>query len=503
MTAKHVPRVTFALSAGEISSGPWDRVTALLGDSAEFGTVVIDELPTTHNAPDESEQEGYRLNYRRRRESSYSVATIDLLNAFLRSKDFHECRYAALKLLNRKDLTGTFRLLDRETLLLAALADCFQILAEERPNLLVFAVTPHEFLYFVLWKVADWLGVKVLFFQPSSISPTMFARTGLDTVVSAPLAVTREFSGADSVIQIAREQLARLVNGDDPTYIQIQRDRDNALRGVAQLLRSVSQSFRWLFTDRFPESFDLTGHGHKQGLLSRGVKVFLTRSLQRTLKERINSIGERADEYQKYCVFALHYEPERTSLPEGLPFDYQGNALLAARAMIPADVALVVKEHYSQQTSALRGFLGRSPLFYDVVQSLPNTFLAPTGDRLTDLVERAECVLTLTGTVGIEAVLRGVPVGYFGAPWWAGLPGTCRVEQDTVFDNLISRDPPPSHEIFAFLKSLTLDVAIPGLAGVPADTVERRLGFLPVGLFEAEAEAIAHSIRFLVADSEG
>lgn len=498
MTSKPLPRVTFVLSRAEVLSGPWDRVSTLLSDFAELTTVVTEEFANAENGNGESVPDGPRLRYLRRRGRPYSLATVDLLKMFVQSKDFREWRYTALKLLNRKDLTGTFRFIDREAVLLATIADSFEILSDERPNLLVFAVTPHQFLDFVLWKVAESLEVKVLFFQPSSISPTMFARTGLDTIVTPPLAVVRKFASAGQVIEIATEQLLQLLNGDDPSYIQKQQSRDDEVRGLAQSLTSAAQSFLWLFSDRFPESFDLTGHGHRHGIFSRGLKVFLTRSLQKSLKQKVNLIGKRADNRGKYCVFALHYEPERTSLPEGIPFDDQGHALLVARAIIPADVTLIVKEHYSQQTSALRGFLGRSPEFYDIVESLPNTFFAPTGDRLTQLIERAECVFTLTGTIGIEGALRGVPVGYFGTPWWAGLPGTHRVEAGTVFEDVISIDRPTPSEVFDFLKSLTLDVAIPGLAGVPLDTVESRLGPLPVGLLDAEAEGIAQSIRYLV-----
>jgi hypothetical protein len=490
--------VVFGLSAGEVSSGPWNRVSASLEDFAEFFIVVIEEIAAEKTGTGNSAVQGHRLSYLRPRERPYSAETMGLISAFVQSEEFHNWRYTALKLLNRKDLTGTFRLVDRETFLLAAISDSFEILTQARPDLLVFAVTPHEFLSFVLWKVAVSLGVQVLFFQPSSIAPTMLARTGLDTVVRAPLAATREFRLADRVMEIVDFQLGRLLSGDQPGYMQIQRERDDAVRGLAQAFRSAAHSVRWLFSDRFPESFDLTGHGHKHGILSRGLKVFLTRSLQRSLKEKTNRIGGLAGGVEKYCVFGLHYEPERTSLPEGLPFDYQGHAVLAARAMIPADVSLIVKEHYSQQTSALRGFVGRSPHFYDFLESLPNTFLAPTSERLADLVDRAECVLTLTGSIGIEAVLRGVPVGYFGTPWWAGLPGTVRVQLDTVFGEVTGQNRPKPAEVLRFLRELTADVMIPGLAGVPIGTVQQRLGRLPDGLLDTEVVAVAESIKFLL-----
>jgi hypothetical protein len=201
-----------------------------------------------------------------------------------------------------------------------------------------------------------------------------------------------------------------------------------------------------------------------------------------------------------YSVFALHYEPERTSLPEGLPIDFQADAVLKARGLIPEASLLVVKEHYSQQTSALRGFTGRSPLFYDLVESFPNTVFANTTDRLSELVVGAQCVFTLTGTIAIEAVLRGVPVAYFGNPWWSGLPGTVRFDKGVTFEDVVGQTIPSEGEVVSFLEDLTQNHMIPGSASESVETIEKRLGPLPKSFFEAEARSI---IDCVVAVLEG
>jgi hypothetical protein len=165
---------------------------------------------------------------------------------------------------------------------------------------------------------------------------------------------------------------------------------------------------------------------------------------------------------------------------------------------MPDDVALIVKEHYSQQTAALRGFLGRSPAFYGLVQSLSNAEFASTTERLSDLIRRARCVFTLTGTVAIEAVLRGVPVAYFGSPWWSGLPGTIRIGPDASFGDIVGQRMPTKSEVSIFLENLVREAMVPGLASEPAATVEKRMGPLPEGFFEAEALSIALCIEAVV-----
>jgi hypothetical protein len=388
--------------------------------------------------------------------------------------------------------------LEREALLASAVSGVLQILDEQTPNLIVFDVTPHEFLQYVVWSIATWQGVTVLFFQPSPIAPAMLARTSLKDFVSPPRARVAGSRVEAAISQVVGERLQFLVNGLDPAYMELQQRRDSTVRSLSHRWTAVMSSLKWLGSERFPESIDLSGHGHRHGFFSRALKVFLVRSLQMTLRSRVNGLGHEGPLPKSYCVFALHYEPERTSLPEGLPIDFQGDAVVAARALMPEDSALVVKEHYSQQTSALRGFLGRSPMFYDLVKSFPNTIFAGTRDRLSELVRDAQCVFTLTGTVAIEAVLRGVPVAYFGSPWWAGLPGTLRLTAGVSFDEVVAQVTPSQEDVFAFFDDLTLNRMIPGIASESVETIEQRLGPLPEGFFDAEAQSIAECIRFLL-----
>jgi hypothetical protein len=173
-----------------------------------------------------------------------------------------------------------------------------------------------------------------------------------------------------------------------------------------------------------------------------------------------------------------------------LPVDSQLDALLYIRTLVPAGEKVWVKEHYSQQSSALRGFLGRSPLVYQLIAKMPKTDFAPIGANLVDLVRSARAVFTLTGTIAIEGSLMGVPVYYFGDPWWSGLPGTARVDfrRPKGFPPVIDG---AKADVAGFLEDKVMTCMVPGLAGEAVAAIERRLGPLPVGLKEAELSAIA------------
>ena len=425
-----------------------------------------------------------------------TVQALALYDQFRVSPEYQEVRFIAIKLLNRADLSGTFRFLDREVIVQSVLVDLFEILRSRQPDLVVFEVTPHEFLPYLLMSAANFLGVKVLFFQPCPITPAMVPLTGLRDVVRLKKSTVATTVIAEPLLATARAELEKLVNQSDPRYIELQRARDAKVRKPAKRIFAVWQSLRWLLRERFPESVNFSGH-QGGGLVLRNLgTVMLTRSLQRALGGRVNRLGRGwSGPPDDYVVFALHYEPERTSLPEGLPIVFQGDAVASLRVNVPHAVAVVVKEHYSQQSAALRGFAGRSPDFYDFVEHLPNTYFAPTSERLSDLVGAARAVFTLTGTVAIESVLKGTPVGYWGSPWWAGLPGTLRLQPAEDFAALGKLAMPTVDEVFEFFDQLVGDVMIPGIASEKPEVVERKLGRLPDGFFHHEALGLLEAIR--------
>jgi capsule polysaccharide export protein KpsC/LpsZ len=84
----------------------------------------------------------------------------------------------------------------------------------------------------------------------------------------------------------------------------------------------------------------------------------------------------------------------------------------------PKDWKIYVKEHSSQWHIKLRGESGRPSDFYDKVSALPNVQLIPLSTSNFDLIDHAKAVVTITGTAGWEAAVRGKPVLIFGHAWY-------------------------------------------------------------------------------------
>ena len=420
---------------------------------------------------------------------------------FSAHEDFASVRFVALKLLNRNDLSGSLRMLEREVLFASAVMRILQVLADTNYSLLVFDVTPHQFLQYVTWKVAEWRGLAVLFFQPVGIAPLMIPRTSLEEALKFGF---RSHLRADVLARceaIFDDELRGLTVGQDPPYMEKQKARDLTVGRNRQKWLSLRNLALWLFRDRYNSSIDFLGHGGGNAILRRLAAVAAGRSLQLSLRQTIAKQSVSTIASKKYALFALHYEPERTSLPEGLPIDFQADAVGVARSLLPGGVELYVKEHYSQQTSALRGFAGRSPRFYNLIDAFADTYFLPIEQNLSEAINGASFVFTIAGSVAIEAAVRGVPVLYFGSPWWEGLPGSYKISRKTKPGELAGFIPSTAQEVRGFLQSLLQECTLPGVAGESRTNAARRYGDLSSSFYQTEAASIALCIEEVIRSS--
>jgi hypothetical protein len=124
---------------------------------------------------------------------------------------------------------------------------------------------------------------------------------------------------------------------------------------------------------------------------------------------------------KRYAIYFLHVQPEITV--EGMAFDYQDQAstLRNILAALPADMELVVKEHSPM--------LGYRPLeFYNELLHMPGLIFADTREDSHNLITHASVVVTLTGTVALEALLYGIPAIVLGSIYFDGFNGVYKPE---------------------------------------------------------------------------
>lgn len=122
---------------------------------------------------------------------------------------------------------------------------------------------------------------------------------------------------------------------------------------------------------------------------------------------------------EKFIVFFLHLQPERTTLPEGYGFTQQYKAISLLNELIPEGWKIVVKEHpatfYRYCTP-----MGRWPGFYQALAALDKVVLVPLETDTYTLMGQSKAVSTISGTVNREGLMMGKPVIMFGLDFYFG-----------------------------------------------------------------------------------
>jgi hypothetical protein len=423
------------------------------------------------------------------------------LASYFREASYPETHAVLMGMLSRRDSTGTFRTVDREVVLRRLQLVLLSQLLRSKPTHMVFEETPHEVADFALFRLAQWLKIPVLFFQPSLVGPQVVARSSLTDIVEVecPL-IGPEDSVADrqAVQAISHGAISKLQTGGGTALLDRQKRVDSVSSRGSQKVNVVRHVARRLGSSPANRLVNLTGHALLGEVVRRVLEVVLEWSLRRSLQRTVAGLPSApSNPNAQYALFALHYEPERTNMPEGLPYLSQLDAVLEARRFLPSDVNLLVKEHYAQQSSSLRGYVGRSITAYEYLNSIPGIEVLGVGANSGELMRNAECIFTMTGKIGIEAAFAGTPAVYMGQPWWGGMPGSFAFSGLKSWKALTTAKMPTHSGVERWFEQQVSGRLLVGLGGTSPEKYSARIAPLPEGYEQLEAEAILSSIARL------
>lgn len=377
------------------------------------------------------------------------ASEFEVLAEYWSSPTFKAQRPQLMQELNRRPLPHTVREVDKEVVIRGLLSAVAPSILHSQADFLLASETPHNPINLSIFFLAKWLDIPTLFFQPTTaVAPALLPRTDLGDVYPLGVATGEvpQTPGSNKKMSLARSSLDDLGSGAGTM-----RQRENLRvagahsRVAASSWHLVSRTLRGLH----PSLRDGSQFQRENAWLT-GMQSFFK-------KELANSYRSLQDEttLDTFALFALHYQPERTIVPEsGYGVFSQQDLILQARQFVPTSIPLVVREHKSQSLANNPGYLGRSALFYRWVESLPNTHMLSGEGGSRPLLERASVVFTSTGTVGIEASMVGIRAVHFGFPWWQGAPGTARFSTLESWEQLFSVRTAGGSEVRRFLSDV-------------------------------------------------
>lgn len=299
------------------------------------------------------------------------------------------------------------------------------VLHAARPDYIVFSSTPHDLEAWLTFLHASSMGVPVYVVCQTELPWRVFVKKirpepGLGYRIlgyypdrnlpgqKQALEQGQNLSSAGREYILAKRNNYSLA---EPEYMKKQRNGpEKSLAMRAQRLKARLEA-RGKPKNRMPAS-------NLDRELSKMLDRYRASKLRRSLKKySLDCIPHR-----KFVCLFLHFQPERTSVPEGGRYASQINAISALRSLLPDDWALLVKEHPSMFLLRSKR-LFRHPDFYTLVASMPDTYMLDESHSSFDLIDQAQAVATLTGTVGFEGLCRGCVAIVLGDAAYRGYPG--------------------------------------------------------------------------------
>lgn len=288
-----------------------------------------------------------------------------------------------------------------------------RIIRETNPSRLVSSSTPHSVEAWVFAKCFEFMTLPVYILERTPLNDRAWIYRGLDT---------------QEVVQRQRSVAAKELSESSRRLVKEQRDSKPGARNkegfyISRMdLSSVkgANSHSWW---SYKRELALLFSGRIASLPLRVLSICLKRLLYRSYCEV--SVSDLPS--GPFVVFFMHYQPERSSLPEGLSYVQQWMAIRLLAWSLPEGWTLMVREHPTTWLLPL-DISSRTASLYKEISSLRNTQVCSMDVDTFELIDRCTAAATLTGSVGFQAILRNKPVIAFGLPAYKDHPACLSVK---------------------------------------------------------------------------
>jgi hypothetical protein len=189
-------------------------------------------------------------------------------------------------------------------------------------------------------------------------------------------------------------------------------------------------------------------------------------------KRRLNKskLFVQPDFKKKYILFYLQRQPEASTMTRGPFYLDQIQLIHNISKSLPVDYFLYVKPHYND-------FGNQKINYYRGLAQRPNIKILSAYSDGHQLIKNCSMVITITGTVGWEALIHGKPVFTFGDVFYNSCPLVTRVHdfkrlpfliQETLANFRPDPDILKKYVVAQFKGSYEGSPLVPGRAGEKA-----------------------------------
>lgn len=376
-----------------------------------------------------------------------------------KNKEFYVLKDQVYKMMDRQDDLGIYGRLEREALFYSLFFYFYTLILEKEIELLIASEGPHSPASMVLYGVCRILNIKTYHLAQNAIAPIAHICTDF---YGGKIKIEHEFDFSQQH-KIMSNYVRSISDATyNPLYMQLQSGFDEKTKSLAYRLNvNVIKPIKNFFYREPENSYNL----FKMDFYNKNYRPFLYQKKINERKRNLffehNSALKEFDLANDFVYLPLHYEPERTSNPDGGEFYNVYDMILWLRGFLPSHISIVVKEHPSQFTGKMYGYRGRSPLFYKTISTLSNVYLVDTKIKSSELINRSLFVATQTGSAALEAALMHKKSLVFGAAWFLDIPNVHTYKEVDCFESFCSMKIDNKREVEKSLNSYIDEYAIP------------------------------------------
>ncbi len=292
------------------------------------------------------------------------------------------------------------------------------VLDKMKPEAIVFNDVPHSIYSNILHDLAVRRGIPSVCYE--------------DTGVASRLLWFRDFWKGSDELRAAltkhRSSAVALSDLSEPMQAYWREHTGAQWQNVpAQMRAQKKEGEGWsLLKHRVGIALKAIGRGT---IFKLGAS-YISRVASENLKKEYARVVKPFDPSKQFMYFPLHYQPERTTSPQGGIFHQQILVAETLASALPEGWQLVIKEHPSQWwlRSKERYSSVRYRGYYERLARIPGVRIVPIGTSSFELTEKSRAVAAITGTAGWESLLKGKCPLVFGYPWYRDCPGVFRVD---------------------------------------------------------------------------
>ncbi len=340
-------------------------------------------------------------------------------------KDFVDCENLYLTITDRLNFFP-LPIKERKNAYQQLLLYWYSFFKKNPIDAIIFTATPHMGNDNIIYCVAKKLNVKTFYIQRTLMENRILVPDDYRKINKVPAGYLKD-EKKEKIIDIIGKDLYNTLYGRSAwikrsDHVNQKAMNKSLLFALKEYLAVFFRFLRFLFQGK-PTSVFYLNDGCNKFII--GFICLYMNLKVRNLRNYYSKKCTKVNWKNKFVYFPLHFQPEKSTLPEGGIFENQLLVIDILSKSVPKGWVIYVKEHprqFEKNDPRRRHF--RDSKYYDQILSHKNVRLIKIEEDSQQLLEKAVFTVTVTGSSGWQSLLKGKPCLVFGNPWYSGC-NTC------------------------------------------------------------------------------